>query len=137
MHTLAAKLKESQFDTMGPSVVRVLEQLCRHLPCPECAEHAHRFWSQVTKERILTKTDLITLLFVFHNSVNARKRLPLFSFAELSKYESIRLMDAYSAFVPNFNTRGNLRLMTESLHRGAFLQQLQRWMMQHLSSFDP
>ena len=73
MHTLAAKIKDSNFPVIGSSLILLLIQISNNLPCPECAQHAKEFWSKVKTANIKNKTDLINLLFVFHNIVNKRK----------------------------------------------------------------
>ena len=40
MHTLAAKVKESDFPVIGSSLILVMIQISNNLPCPECAQHA-------------------------------------------------------------------------------------------------
>jgi hypothetical protein len=70
MHTLAAKVKEIDFPVIGPSLILLMIQISNNLPCPECAQHAKEFWSKVKTANIKSKTDLINLLFVFHNMVN-------------------------------------------------------------------
>ena len=78
MHTLASKIKESSFPLIGPNLIMILVKICNNLPCPECAQHAKMFWANVKTANIKTKTDLINLMFVFHNMVNKRKQLPMF-----------------------------------------------------------
>jgi hypothetical protein len=73
MHTLAAKLKESSFNIIGPHLIRILIQICNNLPCPECSQHAKIFWSKVNINNLKNKSDLINILFVFHNVVNKKK----------------------------------------------------------------
>ena len=113
MHTLAAKIKETSFPVIGPSLILVLIQICNNLPCPECAQHAKEFWSKVKTANIKTKDDLINLLFVFHNIVNT-----------------------YNTFSRNFNTRGNMNLINESFRRNIMLSSLRAWMMLNLSHFE-
>jgi hypothetical protein len=86
MHTLAEKVKEESFPVMGHQLISILIQICSNLPCPECATHAKMFWANVKTHNIKTKQDLINLLFVFHNSVNKRKKTALF------RYESLQYL---------------------------------------------
>ena len=80
MHTLASKIKETSFPLFGKNLIMNLIQICNNLPCPECAQHAKQFWSKVKTGNIKTKTDLINLLYVFHNSVNKRKQNRYFKY---------------------------------------------------------
>jgi hypothetical protein len=136
MHTLAEKIKESSFPVIGPQLILVLIQICNNLPCPECSQHATQFWSKVKTANILTKTDLINLLFVFHNMVNKRKQHPPFKYANLQYYKSKNVIDSYNLFSRNFNTHGNMNLINESFHRNMMLASLRTWLMRNLMHFN-
>lgn len=136
MHTLAAKIKESSFSVIGPSLIRVLIQICNNLPCPECSQHAKQFWAKVKTVNIKTKDDLINLLFVFHNMVNKRKQLSPFKYDYLSYYKTRNVIQTYNTFSRNFNTRGNMNLINESFRRNMMLSSLRGWLMTNLIHFD-
>ncbi len=136
MHTLAAKIKESSFPVIGPSLILVLIQICNNLPCPECAQHAKQFWTKVKTANIKTKDDLINLLFVFHNMVNKRKQLPPFKYHNLTYYKTKNIVQTYNSFSRNFNTRGNMSLINESFRRNMMLSSLRAWLMTNLTHFD-
>jgi len=136
MHTLAAKIKETSFPVIGPNLILVLIQICNNLPCPECAQHAKEFWSRVKTINIKTKDDLINLLFVFHNTVNKRKQLPLFKYENIQYYKTKNIVNTYNTFSRNFNTRGNMNLINESFRRNIMLSSLRAWMMLNLSHFE-
>jgi len=136
MHTLAAKLKETSFSVIGPSLILILIQISYNLPCPECAQHAKQFWSKVKTANIKTKDDLINLLFVFHNIVNKRKHVELFKHENLSYYNNKNIVQTYNIFSRNFNTRGNMSLINESFRRNIMLSSLRTWIMSNLIHFD-
>lgn len=136
IHTLAAKVKESNFTIIGPALINVIIQICNNLPCPECAQHAKEFWRKVKITNINTKTDLINLLFVFHNMVNKRKKLTPFNYANLSYYESKNVVETYNLFARNFNTHGNMNLINESFHRNMMLSSLKSWLMTNINHFE-
>ena len=136
MHTLAAKIKESSFHSVGPNLIMFLIQICNNLPCPECSEHAKQFWSKVKTSNINNKTDLINLLFVFHNMVNKRKQIKAFKYENLKYYENKNLIETYNTFSRNFNTRGNMSLINESFRRNMMLTSLKKWIMSNISHFD-
>jgi hypothetical protein len=136
MHTLAAKIKETSFPVIGPSLILVLIQICNNLPCPECAQHAKQFWSKVKTANIKTKDDLINLIFVFHNMVNKRKQLPPFKHENLPYYKTRNIVQTYNAFSRNFNTRGNMSLINDSFRRNMMLSSLRTWLMTNLIHFD-
>ena len=136
MHTLAEKIKESSFPLIGPHLILILMQICNNLPCPDCSVHAKQFWARVKTANIANKTDLINLLFVFHNMVNKRKRTPPFKYESLVYYQSKNVIETYNLFAKNFNTRGNMNLINESFHRNMMLTSLRSWLMSHLQHFN-
>jgi hypothetical protein len=136
MHTLAEKIKESSFPIIGPNLIFILIQISNHLPCPECTVHAKDFWSKVKTANIKSKSDLVNLLFVFHNMVNKRKNLMPFKYTNLQYYKTKNVIDTYNIFSRNFNTNGNMSLINESFHRNRMMASLRTWMMRNLIHFD-
>jgi hypothetical protein len=136
MHTLAEKLKDSSFPIIGSQLIFILIQISNNLPCPECTVHAKQFWSKVKTANIATKTDLINLLFVFHNMVNKRKHLLSFKYISLQYYQSKNVVDTYNLFSRNFNTHGNMNLINESFHRNMMMTSLKSWLMNNLTHFN-
>jgi hypothetical protein len=136
MHTLVAKIKEDRFQNIGQNLIFILIQICNNLPCPECAQHAKQFWSKVKTANIKTKTDLINLMFVFHNMVNKRKHLLPFKYDNLKYYETRNIIETYNIFSRNFNTHGNMNLINESFHRNMMLSSLRTWMMSNIQHFN-
>ena len=136
MHTLAEKIKEDQFDIIGLQMISHIRQICFNLPCPDCAEHSKVFWSNVKIENIKNKTDLINLLYVFHNCVNKRKNYGPFKYDSLNVYKTQSVVNTFNQFARNFNTKGNMKLLTESFHRGRLLTSLKSWLMANISNFD-
>lgn len=136
MHTLASKMKEEQFPIIGPSVIQHLIQICYNLPCPDCTQHAKKFWSNVKTQNIKTKTDLKNLLFFFHNMVNQRKRTPAFKIENLSYYDTRGVIETYNSFSKNFNTNGNMTLIADSFHRNRMLNNLKLWLKMNIMHFE-
>jgi len=136
MHTLSAKIKETSFPVIGKSLIIILIQICNNLPCPECSQHARQFWSKVKTSNITTKSDIINLLFVFHNMVNKRKKQLPFKHENLRYYETRNIIETYNRFSQNFNTHGNMNLINESFHRNIMLANLRKWLMTNLVHFN-
>jgi hypothetical protein len=136
MHTLAAKIKEDSFPVIGPNLILVLIQISNNLPCPDCAKHAKEFWSKVKVANIKSKTDLVNLLFVFHNMVNKRRNVKGFKYENLKYYETKNVIETYNIFSRNFNTRGNMNLINESFHRNMMIASLKKWIMTNIIHFD-
>jgi hypothetical protein len=136
MHTLAAKIKEDSFPLIGPKLIITLIQICNNLPCPDCAKHAKEFWSKVKVVNIKNKSDLVNLLFVFHNMVNKRRNVKGFKYENLKYYETKNVIETYNIFSRNFNTRGNMNLINESFHRNMMIASLKKWIMTNINHFD-
>jgi hypothetical protein len=135
-HTLAEKVKETSFSVIGKPLIMTMYQICSLLPCPECSQHAKSFWSKVNINNIKTKNDLINMLFVFHNSVNQRKKQKLFSHENLSYYKTRNVIETYNNFARNYNTHGNMNLLTDSFHRVRLLGQIKKWLVNNIQHFD-
>ena len=136
IHTLVAKIKDDQFPAIGQQVISHIIQICMFLPCPECSIHAKQFWANVNTKNIKTKQDIINLIFVFHNSVNKRRGIRPFRYVDLQYYNTLNLIETFNNFARSFNTNGNMKLLTESFHRGRLLQILRVWLMSNLASFN-
>ena len=136
LHTLAEKVKDTSYPLISQQLIKVIIQICNHLPCPDCTTHAKQFWSNVNVVNIRTKQDLINLLFVFHNSVNKRRKVLPFKYENLIKYKHLKLIQQYNNFTKNFNTNGNMSLINESFHRNLMLISLKRWLMTNILHFD-
>jgi hypothetical protein len=136
IHTLAEKIKDDRFDVIGKQVILNIIEICKNLPCPECSDHAKQFWAKVNINKVTTKQDLINLLFVFHNSINARKHSRPFKHVDLKYYKTMNLIDTFNNFARNFHTKGNMAQLTESFHRTRLLSSLKRWLMSNIQNFD-
>ena len=136
MHTLAAKIKEQSFSDVAPSLILLLIKICYNLPCPECSEHSKIFWSQVKPENITTKSDLINVLYLFHNIVNKRTKKPIFRQENLGYYSTKSVIETYNKFIRNFNTHGNMNLINESFHRNLLLSSLKNWLILNIQHFE-
>ena len=86
-HTLAENINEEGFSNIKFSLFSFIKRICNYLPCPDCSHHAIHFLAKVNINKIVTKNDFKNMLYVFHNSVNKRKRKTLFNHANLEKYK--------------------------------------------------
>lgn len=136
LHTIAEKVKENSFRLISQQLIKMIIQICNNLPCPECTVHAKAFWNNVNVNNIQNKQDLINLLYVFHNSVNKRKKTQQFKHSDLVKYKNLKLIQQYNNFTKNFNTNGNMNLINESFHRKLMMISLKRWLMTNISHFE-
>jgi len=134
-HTLAEKIKEEEYPRLGPQLFTFIRRILQYLPCPNCSQHAGKFVNQMKPEQYATKTDLKTMLFMFHNKVNARKNKPIFNHADLDKYVKINLLQVHTQFIRVYNTKGNMNALTESFQRKLLLKDLKIWLVSNMSAF--
>lgn len=136
LHTLCEKIKDESFPIIGNSLISFIINICNNLPCPDCSQHSKLFWSKVNKNNIKHKVDLINILFVFHNVVNKRKTYAPFKYQDLQYYKTRNVIETYNSFSRNFNTKGNMKLLTESFHRNMMMSSLKKWLMGNLIHFN-
>ena len=134
-HVLVENVKEESFAIIGPQILNQIIQICYNLPCPECAQHAKIFWTRSKLGTIKTKGDLKNVLYIFHNSVNRRNNKPLFHYDRLEIYKKTNLIKSFNIFIANFNTNGNMTLLTESFHRRRLVSSLRKWLIYNISHF--
>ena len=134
-HVLAEKIKEEHYSTTYREIFSQIYQISSLLPCNECSTHAKHFLSKINVENLKTKTDLINMLYVFHNSVNSRTQSKMFKYEDLEKYKTLHIISTFNNFSKVFNTNGNMKLITENFHRKQFLINFKKWLMQNISKF--
>ena len=136
-HTMAEKIKEEHYPEMYEQILNWIKQICRDLPCPDCANHATQFMKKVELKTIRTKTELKMMLFVFHNMVNNKKGFAIYKSEHLDKYKENRLPAVYQMFAVTYNMRlGNLRLMSDSNARRQTIVGLSQWFNLNKDKFD-
>ena len=74
-----------------------------------------------------TKNEFKNMLYLFHNWVNAKKRKPLFNYANMNKYANLHLPFVINNFIANYNTKGNMKLLTESFQRSFVIKDFISW----------
>ena len=47
LHAIAEKINESFFPDISVQLFQIISQICKNLPCPECAAHATQFLNSV------------------------------------------------------------------------------------------
>jgi len=134
-HTLAEKINEDKFSTVFPQVVSILKQICRNLPCPDCANHATQFLEKVNFANIKTKSDFKNIMYFFHNTVNRRKQKTPFDMKNLELYSKNNIITAYNNFIAVYHTSGNMKLLADSFQRKIIVNQLKKWMMANIQFF--
>jgi len=136
-HTLAEKIHEDKFSTLGHQLFILIKKICKVLPCPDCSMHASTFLAKINFAHIKTKSNFRYMLWHFHNSVNKRKNKPLFDFNRTTaRYVNLSLIAVYNQFVNVYKTKGNMRLLADNFQRTVVLKDAQKWISSNLRHFS-
>ena len=138
LHTLAEKIHENEFANIRSELLNIIYMIISNLPCPLCSEHGKTFLKSINFDNIRGKDDLKKMLFDFHNLVNTRKHFALFSYDELnSKYSIAITTNVFQNFMYYFSKKsGNIRLISEDLHRQAMLKIVKEFLHSKIIYFD-
>lgn len=137
-HTLCEKVMDDKFLIVRKELINNILLICKNLPCPYCATHATEYMSKINFATIQTKEDLKILMFNFHNSVNQRKGVPLFTKTELDeKYKSANNVNIINNFILHFqNKHKSIRIIADDLYRQRLTTELKEWFLKNLQYFS-
>ena len=137
-HTLAHKIKEEHFLRLRDELLNNIYNICNNLPCPACAKHATEYMNKVNFRTIARKQDLKDLIFVFHNSVNERKGMPLFQYSELdAKYHLANTRNIIVNFINTFQKKNNsVNMIATDMYRTRLVAILKDWFKNNIQYFD-
>jgi hypothetical protein len=137
-HTLAHKIKDDAFDQCRLGLLKNIYIICNNLPCPTCTKHAVDYLNRINFNAIQTKQQLKLALFQFHNDVNRRKNVPIFSLDSLEeKYSTASTMNIIQYFMKVFTEkRYNPNSLANTLHRTNAAKQLTVWFGENIQYFD-
>jgi hypothetical protein len=135
-HVLIEKIKEEHFPQIHMELFHFIKKISSYLPCPDCSQHATLFLSKVKPNQISNKNDFKNMLYVFHNQVNIRKRKPPFPYSQMEKYKQYNIIPVYNKFITVYNTKGNMKMLTESFQRQFVIQDFKKWLVKNLQSFQ-
>lgn len=138
-HTLAQKVKEENFSQIRAELLNKIISICNNLPCPNCSKHATDYMNSINFSTILTKKDLIDLLFNFHNTVNEKKNYPEFPYSELEeKYSKAITTNIIQYFMKFFQDKQyNVSMLSNNMHRERLMRTLLIWFNENIKFFDP
>lgn len=135
-HTLAEKIHEDKFNDIGQQMIHFIRRISRYLPCPDCSNHATRFFAQVPPHLFKTKEDFKHVIFIMHNHVNKRKNKPTPKKADiLPFYKNRRIINVYNNFIKTYNSKGNMKLLTDSFQRQILITEFKKWLMTNINAF--
>lgn len=126
-HTLAEKLNPNAYNQVIPSLFGMIVQICKVLPCPECSKDASIFLAKIKLSDYKTKDEFKNMLYLFHNYVNAKKRKSLYNYANMNVYKNMNLGVVINNFIAKYNTKGNMKLLSESFQRGFVIKNFISW----------
>jgi hypothetical protein len=139
-HTLSYKAVPSDFPTIKIELITFIQRICSNLPCPECTQHATQYMQQNVRRitAITTREHLQQFLVDFHNTVNARKGKPVFSYKEADdKYNLAKTNQVVQYFFKIYGERsnGNLKLLTNGFHKQILMSEFSAWMVNNYGKF--
>ena len=134
-HTIAHKIKESEFAAEKSKIIDILKSICKNLPCPDCSADATTLLNKVDFSSIKSKEDFKLFLFKFHNHVNHKLKKPEFLLEELDKkYEKANIHALYRNFHVIFSANSKVpQMMMHSFQR----QSSEKSIMENLNSLLP
>jgi hypothetical protein len=136
-HTISEKINENAYPYVIHSMFTIIRRICSFLPCPDCSRHASSFLAKINIKDYKTKNEFKNMIYLFHNSVNAKKRKPLFNYANMNKYTKLNLQIVINNFIANYNTKGNMKLLTESFQRTIVIKDFINWFKFNSKAFLP
>ena len=136
IHTLTVKLKEEDFDRVGPELISYIKRIVSYLPCPECSQHASFFFKNINPNILKTKTGLKNLMYTRHNEVNIRTKKPVVNIQILEQYENKNIISVFNRFLEVYQTRGNMNQIMQSFYRNQIIGDFKRWIMLNIHSFE-
>ena len=136
-HTLTEKINENTSKKIFLQLFYNIVRICNFLPCPDCSAHASKFLSTIKPNDIKTKTDLKNLMYLFHNKVNYRKRKQLFNYANINIYQKNNVINVINNFIDKYQTKGNMKLLTESFQRKLIITDFKKWITSVIVVFSP
>jgi len=126
-HTLIEKLNERYHYLIYQQLFNIIKQICTYLPCPECSTDAVIFLSKVKIQTLNTKTSFKNMMYLFHNYVNKKKYKPLFNYSNINVYKDKNLLYVIKNFLNVYNTKGNMKLLTQSFQRQMVINNFRKW----------
>lgn len=136
LHTLAAKVIESEFTKERTSLIEFIHEICGCLPCPECRSHALSNLKAARMNLITTKQQLIDFLYEFHNRVNQQTKKPLASRATLDQYEKLNTREVVNKFCMIYTLNSKIsKLMSDNFARQLLIKRFVSYLKDHGKAF--
>lgn len=135
-HTLSCKMKDEHFDELKDDFLNICLKICANLPCPECSEHATYIMRNLNRGNIKTKKDLQMFFFDFHNSVNKRTKKLIYNENDICKYKNAITKNIVYNFISIMSKKyHNIKLLTNSFHKDAAMNDFRKWISHNCNKF--
>jgi hypothetical protein len=134
-HVLAEKVNENVYPFIKVELFSQIKRICGFLPCPECSADATNFLAKININDLKSKLEFRNIFYLFHNWVNAKKRKPLFNYSTLASYNNYRIVHVINNFISKYNTKGNMKLISESFQRNLVLNNFKSWITKNIRAF--
>lgn len=137
LHTIAQKIRDDRFPAMREQILNKINIICRNLPCPDCSAHASKYLDTINFKTIVTKQDLITFLWTFHNEVNKRKGIQIADYSVLYKYTTANTNNVINYFLIMYSDKSpSIKMIANDFYRERLIKDLKVWLIDNLSNFD-
>ena len=136
-HTLSERLNDNAYNALSRQLFGFFVRICKFLPCPDCSNDASIFLAKIRFSDIKNKIEFKNTFYLFHNWVNAKKRKPLFNYGNINNYSKYRLVDVLNDFYAKYQTKGNMKLLTESFQRQFVVKDFNNWIKYTIAAFVP
>ena len=137
-HTLAHKIKDEEFINLKIELLDSIKTICKNLPCPTCSQHATEYLQRLNYNSINNKGDMKRFFHTFHNYVNNRKNMPLFSIDELeNKYSTANTINIIKNFMQVFQYKNkSFHMIANDMQRQRQADLLKVWFNNNIQRFD-
>ena len=139
-HTMAARIREESYPYLKGQLLAVVKQICYNLPCPEWARHATQFMRNVHLSSFPNRTVFISMLFQFHNSVNARLGKRQYTLEDLKEYKNrnigIDLQNFLTFYAKRYNGTLQAGIQSTELIRRRIAISVRAWLQKNWLHFN-
>ena len=67
--------------------------------------------------------------------VNTRTKKSTFNYTDINKYDKLNIAVVFNNFVSIYNTKGNMKLLSESFQRSLIIKDFKAWLVANINSF--
>jgi len=137
-HVLPEKLSNKNFIKNKDGIIRLITTICNNLPCPSCSQHARQYMQRVNFNAINTVEDLRKMLYIFHNSVNERKKYAKFEYDDLiEKYSNLDFNQVVNNFMSHFQKKVYaMNLIAQQISRQKQVTVVKKWLIDNMHLFQ-